>query len=161
MCLTTTTTRLSAAAGWIRCRINLSSRMTVLNGKIFNPESFLHAGRKGSPNYMPMQCDFKYFCSLQASHAVGLRELASYERMAYSFFMSITAIQEAAMDLSEPDRVKLIDVLWNSLSSPGQKEREGAWAAESERRIDAFESGKLEVQDAATVFSELRANLRK
>jgi hypothetical protein len=32
---------------------------------------------------------------------------------------------------------------------------------ESERRIDAFEDGKLPARDAASIFSELRKDLRK
>jgi hypothetical protein len=44
---------------------------------------------------------------------------------------------------------------------PELKSREAAWAAESERRIDAFEAGKLKARDAASVFSELRKGLRK
>ena len=44
---------------------------------------------------------------------------------------------------------------------PEVESREAAWAKESERRIDAFESGKLPTRDAATVFSELRKGVWK
>jgi len=41
------------------------------------------------------------------------------------------------------------------------KEREAAWAAESERRIDAYDAGKLIARDAAEVFADLKKGLRK
>jgi putative addiction module component (TIGR02574 family) len=53
------------------------------------------------------------------------------------------------------------DVLWDSLALPEAASREAAWAAESERRIDAFEAGKLAARDAASVFSDLRKNSRE
>ena len=75
--------------------------------------------------------------------------------------MSVTAIQDEILGLPAADRVKLIDVLWESLSSSELKSREAAWAGESERRIDAFEAGKLKAREAQSVFSDLRRNLRK
>jgi hypothetical protein len=39
------------------------------------------------------------------------------------------------------------------------KSREAAWAAESERRIDACESGALKARDAKDVFAELKKGL--
>jgi putative addiction module component (TIGR02574 family) len=75
--------------------------------------------------------------------------------------MSIATIRAEALSLPAEDRAKLIDVLWESLSVPEMKSRETAWAAESERRIDAFDAGKLTTQDAASVFSKLRRDLRR
>jgi putative addiction module component (TIGR02574 family) len=75
--------------------------------------------------------------------------------------MSGAAIQDEILKLSAPDRARLIEVLWDSLSTREIKERETAWAKESERRIDAVESGQLKVRDAKTVFSELRKKLKK
>jgi hypothetical protein len=37
----------------------------------------------------------------------------------------------------------------------------GAWAAESERRIDAFEAGRRTARNAGTVLSDIRKSLRK
>jgi putative addiction module component (TIGR02574 family) len=65
------------------------------------------------------------------------------------------------LELPAEERAKLIDVLWDSLSLPEVKSREAAWATESERRIEAFDTGDLTARDAATVFSELRKSLRK
>ena len=75
--------------------------------------------------------------------------------------MSVTAIQNEMLELPAADRALLIDVLWNSISSPEIKSRESAWAAESERRIDAFDSGKLTARDATDVFAGLKKDLPK
>jgi putative addiction module component (TIGR02574 family) len=75
--------------------------------------------------------------------------------------MSIATIQDEVLSLPAKERAKLIDLLWDSLCSPEMKLREAAWSRESERRIDAFEAGKLMARDAQTVFSELRKDLRK
>ncbi len=65
------------------------------------------------------------------------------------------------MSLPPEQRAQLIDALWDSLCSPDDKSREAVWAEESERRIDAFDAGKIAARDAGTVFSDLRRDLRK
>ena len=75
--------------------------------------------------------------------------------------MSITAIQDEILGLSATDRARLIDVLWNSISAPEQQARETAWAVESERRIDAYDTGKLTAREAKEVFADLKKGLRK
>ena len=75
--------------------------------------------------------------------------------------MSVATIQNELLNLSATERVRLIDVLWDSLSEPELKLREAAWAAESERRIDAYESCALKARDAHTVFAELKKGLGK
>ena len=75
--------------------------------------------------------------------------------------MSVTAIQSEILGLPVSERVRLIDLLWNSISAPEQQARETAWAAESERRIDAFDNGKLSARDAAEVFADLKKGLRR
>jgi putative addiction module component (TIGR02574 family) len=75
--------------------------------------------------------------------------------------MSGATIQKAILELPAKERARLIAVLWDSLDTPEVKQREAAWAEESERRIDAFEAGKIKARDAKTVFSELRKGLRK
>jgi putative addiction module component (TIGR02574 family) len=74
--------------------------------------------------------------------------------------MSITAIKEEILSLPASEKAKLIDVLWESLCEPELKVREDAWAAESERRIDAYESGKLQARSAEDVLNDLRKTLR-
>lgn len=75
--------------------------------------------------------------------------------------MSVTAIQNEVLNLSAKERPQLIDLIWESLSEPQIKAREAAWAAESERRIDAYDNGKLTARDAADAFTDLKKNLRK
>lgn len=75
--------------------------------------------------------------------------------------MKGAAIQDEALSLPADERAKLIDVLWESLASPKIRAREAAWAEESERRIDAFEAGKLKARDSKSVFRDLRKGLRK
>lgn len=75
--------------------------------------------------------------------------------------MSVTAIQSEVLNLSAKDRAHLLDVIWESLSEPELKTREAAWSAESERRIDAYDSGKLTARDATDVFSDLKRTLRQ
>jgi putative addiction module component (TIGR02574 family) len=75
--------------------------------------------------------------------------------------MSVTAIQNEILGLPATERARLIDVLWDSISGSEIKTREAAWAAESERRIEAFDAGKLTARDAAEVFADLKKGLPK
>lgn len=75
--------------------------------------------------------------------------------------MSAGTVQSEALSLSAAERAKLIDALWDSLASAEMKSREAAWSAESERRIDAFEAGKLKARDAEDILSELRERYKK
>ena len=75
--------------------------------------------------------------------------------------MSVTAIQDEILGLPATERARLIDVLWDSISAPEQQAREAAWAAESERRIDAYDIGKLTARDASEVFADLKNGLRR
>jgi putative addiction module component (TIGR02574 family) len=75
--------------------------------------------------------------------------------------MSAATIKDEALNLSVAERAQLIDALWDSLATSEMKARENAWAAESERRIDAFEAGKLKARDAQAIFSELRDRFKK
>ena len=75
--------------------------------------------------------------------------------------MSVAAIQTEVLNLSSKDRARLLDLIWDSLNEPEIKVREAAWAAESERRIDAYDNGKLKARAAADVFTDLKKSLRK
>jgi putative addiction module component (TIGR02574 family) len=70
--------------------------------------------------------------------------------------MTATTMRDELLGLPASERAKLIDVLWDSLASVEVKAREAAWADESERRIDAFEAGRLPARDAQSVFADLR-----
>jgi len=73
--------------------------------------------------------------------------------------MSVTAIQDEILGLPATERARLLDLLWGSFSKPEQQAREAAWAAESERRIDAFDAGQLAARDANVVFADLKKEL--
>ena len=75
--------------------------------------------------------------------------------------MSVAALQDELLNLPANERARLIDVLWNSLSEPEVQAREAAWAAESERRVEAYERGDLQARDAEAVFSDLDQKLPK
>jgi len=75
--------------------------------------------------------------------------------------VSVATIQNELLNLPVSERARMIDFLWDSLSGPELKLRETAWAAESERRIDAYESGTLKARDAQAVFAELKKGLGK
>jgi putative addiction module component (TIGR02574 family) len=75
--------------------------------------------------------------------------------------MRATAIQNEILKLPAVDRARLIDVLWDSISGPDIKLRVSAWAAESERRIDACNAGKLTARAAANVFVDLKKGMQK
>jgi len=75
--------------------------------------------------------------------------------------MSAAVLQNELLNLPASERARLIDVLWDSLSEPEVRSREAAWTAESERRIDAYESGDLKAKDAQLVFSGLKKGLAK
>jgi putative addiction module component (TIGR02574 family) len=75
--------------------------------------------------------------------------------------MSVTAIQDEVLSLPATERARLIDLLWSSFTKPEQQAREIAAAAEAERRIDAFDAGKLTARDANEVFADLKKGLPK
>jgi putative addiction module component (TIGR02574 family) len=70
--------------------------------------------------------------------------------------MSVGIIQDEILGLPATERVRLIDVLWKSISAPEQQARETAWAMESERRIDAYDTGKLTARPASEIFADLK-----
>lgn len=75
--------------------------------------------------------------------------------------MSVTAIQDEILGLPAPERARLLDLLWGSFAKPEQQAREATWAAEAERRIEAFDVGKLTARDATEIFSDLKKGLPK
>jgi putative addiction module component (TIGR02574 family) len=70
--------------------------------------------------------------------------------------MKLADIQIELERLSYEERVELIHFLWNSISTPQIKKHESLWAMESERRIDAFNAGKLGARNARSVLEELK-----
>ena len=88
-------------------------------------------------------------------------QLEMSQALADTLAMSVTAIQSEVLNLSVVERARLLDLIWESLSESETKVREANWAAESERRIDAYDSGKLTARPAADVFADLKKNIRK
>jgi putative addiction module component (TIGR02574 family) len=86
----------------------------------------------------------------------NLFQLEAEFRLAQLGFVTVATIQNELLSLPESERARMIDFLWDSLSEPELKLRETAWAAESERRIDAYESGTLKARDAQAVFAEMK-----
>ena len=56
---------------------------------------------------------------------------------------TIDTVFEAAMTLSDDDRVELADRLFFTLSPQRQAEIDAAWAVEAERRMQEFRDGKV------------------
>ena len=75
--------------------------------------------------------------------------------------MSLESIQSEISRLSDTERARLIDFLWESLDEESIKQIEEKWAAESEARINAVERGELETLEGPTALEELRSILRK
>lgn len=73
--------------------------------------------------------------------------------------MTRTELETKVLALPEEDRVRLVELLWESLTPPDMQTRSKRWAAESERRLDAVQAGQLPSIDAAKVFQELRKSL--
>jgi len=69
--------------------------------------------------------------------------------------------QQASLNEINSDGYSCYEYLiWDSLNEPEIKAREATWTAESERWIDAYDSGKLTARPAADVFTGLKKNLR-
>lgn len=87
-------------------------------------------------------------------------QIESITRPAYYWLMN-AALRNEALTLPDTDKAKLIDALWDSLSSSELKKREAAWAGESERRIDAYNAGLLKARNAEDVLGDLKKRFRK
>lgn len=60
-----------------------------------------------------------------------------------------------ALKLSPVERAELIEKLFASFNFPGQTKIDELWAAEAEKRIDAFEKGEAGCRPAADVFRRI------
>mgnify|MGYP005852896781 FL=1 len=64
-------------------------------------------------------------------------------------------LEEKVFGLSVLDRVSLAEKLLSSLDTPHQIPFDEKWAAESEDRIKAYDTGLIESVEAATLFERL------
>lgn len=63
---------------------------------------------------------------------------------------------ERAKSLEPEDRVRLVELLLNSLHDEPTAEVEAAWEGEIRRRVEAFERGEVETFASEDVFAEAR-----
>ena len=69
-------------------------------------------------------------------------------------------ILEAALELSDDERLRVGEVLIDSVPGEIAAEIERAWAAEAVRRAGAFERGETEALDGEQVLRDLEGELR-
>ena len=62
--------------------------------------------------------------------------------------------------LSRDERERLVDELLESLNEPATAELDGAWNAEIERRLGAYDRGEVHALSADEVFAKARAIAR-
>ncbi len=67
--------------------------------------------------------------------------------------MSINELLEQAHLLKPLEKLQLIDELLLSLDEP-DKELEKIWTEEAEKRLEAYEAGKIKAIDAKEVFQK-------
>lgn len=66
---------------------------------------------------------------------------------------NVQQIFDGALSLPPAERASLIESLWSSLDRPDPT-AEALWAEEAERRIAAFEDGRIGAVTADDVFAE-------
>ena len=75
--------------------------------------------------------------------------------------MSGAVLEKEILKLSAEEKVRMIDVLWQSLDPAEQKPVDRAWLAESRDRLDAFRKGKLKPLDGEAALKSIEAELKK
>lgn len=68
----------------------------------------------------------------------------------------VADLVERAKSLEPEDRVRLVELLLDSLHDEPITEVEAAWEGEIRRRVEAFERGEVETFAAEDVFAEAR-----
>jgi hypothetical protein len=71
--------------------------------------------------------------------------------------LSYEQVTEAAMQLSQEERLILADLLWISVDKPEDVTQ--SWLEEAERRGEAFERGEMGAVDFDESIASLRAKL--
>ncbi len=66
----------------------------------------------------------------------------------------VTELADRGRSLPPEERVRLLDLLLESLHQPPTTEVEDAWNKEIERRVARYERGEAELYDAETVMAE-------
>jgi putative addiction module component (TIGR02574 family) len=68
----------------------------------------------------------------------------------------VADLAERAKSLELEDRVRLVELLLDSLHDEPIADVEAAWEGESRRRVEAFERGEVKTFSAEDVFAEAR-----
>jgi putative addiction module component (TIGR02574 family) len=68
----------------------------------------------------------------------------------------VADLAERAKSLQPEDRVRLVELLLDSLHAEPMAEVEAAWEQEIRHRVEAFERGEVETFSAEEVFAEAR-----
>lgn len=69
-------------------------------------------------------------------------------------------VENQVAQLTEDDRVRLVEQLIRSLDSGEDVDAEKAWLDEAERRYKDYRAGKLSSKSADAVFEEALSNLK-
>lgn len=69
--------------------------------------------------------------------------------------MSLTQIEEQALNLTPKERAKLAELMLESLSTP-LVEIQREWAQEIEQRVAAYDRGEVPAYTAEDVFAEAK-----
>jgi putative addiction module component (TIGR02574 family) len=72
---------------------------------------------------------------------------------------TISDLEEAALELPEPERARLARVLVLSLEPSFDEETAQVWVEEAERRADAIDRGEVETLSHDDVMTEARSHL--
>ena len=74
--------------------------------------------------------------------------------------MTTTAkLTDEILSLPCEDRIRIVEMILESLNAPDDKNIEHAWAVEAERRIDDLNAGKVQSIPGAEVFADIRQRL--
>lgn len=65
------------------------------------------------------------------------------------------AVLERALGLDPVERAELIEALFRSFDTSGDRRTDARWAAEAESRIEAFEAGKLSADSAEVALRRI------
>jgi len=73
---------------------------------------------------------------------------------------NLDELTQQVLELPLEKRSKLAEKLLESLDELAPEELEQVWAAEAERRYQAFEDGRVDAVDGTAVHSEIVADLK-
>ena len=69
-------------------------------------------------------------------------------------------VENQVAQLTEDDRIRLVEQLIRSLDSGEDVDAEEAWLNEAERRYQDYRAGKLTSRSADAVFEDVLSNLK-